>query len=122
MYYANVNLAKLVGADIEVREVFGRPRRCISIPIDLNFLTEGDGNVFLRLLISKSMFDVGNNSYYISLYMPTEERRKMYEYGYKPDLKYLGNMTISYRHEGLRPDRVKLKGKKFILDALQHDE
>lgn len=118
MYYANVNLAKLVGADIEVREVFGEPHRCLSIPIDMNFLTEADGNVFLRLLISKSMFSNGNNSYYISLYMPTEERRKMYKYGYKPDLKYLGNMTVSYRHEGMKPRNVNLKGKRFVLDAL----
>ena len=121
MYYANINLAKLVGADVEVREVFGEMHRCISIPIDLNFLTEADGNVFLRVLISKSMFDKGNNSYYISLYMPTEERRKMYGYGYKPDLKFLGNMTVSYRSEGRKPKQVKLRGKSYILDSLSKE-
>lgn len=46
MSYGCVHLLKLLGADTHIREVDGKPQKCVSIPLALNGIDEDEASNF----------------------------------------------------------------------------
>lgn len=95
MLIAYIKMHKFIGAEIEEREVFGKLRKCISIPLDLNGIVEGKKSVLLKLFLIAMKPNKNNSSHYLRvIYKDLDMLSCIRRLGYEDCVKYIGNVYV----------------------------
>lgn len=96
MITAYLKMNRFIGAELEKREVFGKTRECISIPLDLNGILIKKKSLLLRLMFIAMKPNKNNMSHYLKiLYNDINMKKYICDLGYENDVRYIGNVFVS---------------------------
>lgn len=96
MYVGNIELNKLIGAEIHEREFNGSMVKCISIPLDINGMSLTDSmKVYLHFSLKPMRPNRYNQTHYMSLEIKDKYIRDLVNsLGFEKSLKFIGNATL----------------------------
>lgn len=116
MAKAQIQLTKLLGAEVEEREFMGEMMHYISFPMEINGINIWNNMAFLNLFITPKRANPRHQTHFLSLMYPKELKEyymKVKELGhYDKALKYVGNVS----GENLFKIENRKKDKPIDLD------
>lgn len=110
MIYGNIELTKFICSEIHTREVNGVIEECISIPIRSNGLSKSkSGRVFMPYSMKERRPNPDNITHYVSVNIKDEKiRKRIEEYGFANNLKFIGYAKSIYYKKGHPSNVVSL--------------
>lgn len=99
MILGNIEFTRLIGVEIQEREVNGKVEKCISIPIRPNgLLLSHQDRVYMDIMIKERRPNPDNISHYISVNIHNPKLMdEIKTLGYEMNLKFFGRAKVVYK-------------------------